>query len=153
MTQPLALPLQPPLELRSAAHEETIQQVTPIERQRLHHPAGIERRFELDRVTVDYVQAQADFIVPTRSDGTLPERIAQDVQGLVQRASGMVFVRFGPEEGEKLVSSVKATRDRGGEIGEKSGPLGLPADRIHVTSGGGADLEGTENPKLNHGCS
>ena len=77
--------LEPALELGRARYEESLQQITPIERERVAGPSGVECRLECGRVAPDDVAAQPDFAVAARRDRFVAERGAQDIESLVQR--------------------------------------------------------------------
>src|SRR6266850_6137455 len=110
-----AFAVEPMLEFGGARNEEPIQQVATIQRQPLGHVAGIEGRFECDRVAPDDV-GEPESTVAARHDRLLAQRRAQHVYRLIQRPARARLVQFGPEQREQLVTTMGATGRGGSKI-------------------------------------
>ncbi|OLC44853.1 MAG: hypothetical protein AUG80_15235 [Candidatus Rokubacteria bacterium 13_1_20CM_4_68_9] len=63
----------------------------------------------------------------------------------------MCFIELGPEQCEDFVATVRATGRSRGEVGQQGRTLRLMDEASDVSpSGGGAQLKGAEDSKLDH---
>src|SRR3989442_4363871 len=115
--QATALGLEPPLEVRSAGNEESLQEIAPIEVESLSELLSVDRSPEGSHVTRDPIDVEADLLVAPARDGARAQRIADHVQRLAQRGAGVLLVELRPKQRQQAVTAVEAWGGRGGEGG------------------------------------
>ncbi len=111
LTMAGALPVQPILKLRPGAGDvETVEQVTPVERQRPLGIAGGQRPLHRHGVAPEPILGDADLVVSPARDDFAPQLAAQEVERASQGGTGMLLVQLGPEEREERVPPVVTPR-------------------------------------------
>src|SRR5712691_5444227 len=95
--QPDARILEPALEVWGAGDEEALEQVAPVELERLALPCAVHGTIEGGRVTPEIPVVDTDFLVATALERAFAERLPQAMQGLAERSACMLLVELGPE--------------------------------------------------------
>src|SRR2546422_9774107 len=146
--QTCALPIS--LEVRGTRNEESLEQVSAIELERLGQLARRYGILERRDVAPQVVKVEPDLLVAARHDRQRAERIAQHVQRLAERRPGVLHVELRPEEGEQSVAAVQATRSSGGQVGEQREAPGSGEEARDLASLGVGEVQGPEQPELDH---
>ncbi|MEJ2238702.1 MAG: hypothetical protein P8X82_10430 [Gemmatimonadales bacterium] len=120
MSKPL---LDPAFELWCLAYIQAVQQRTPIHARRLLKFPALQRHLELDGVTRDPREVEADVLRATAEHHVGSERLSQEVDGLSERRPSVTLVDLRPEQPDDSVTSVEATRPGHGQVAEECHPL------------------------------
>jgi hypothetical protein len=86
---------------RRPLHDQPLQEVSPIEAERLRVAAGGDRLLEGDRVAPQEVEVHPELFVSPSEQHLLPQGTPQEVQGLTEGVAGVLLVEIRPEEHEQ----------------------------------------------------
>ena len=145
----IPLTFQPTLEVGRVGHMEALQQVAPIERQRLLGRLRIGAGQEGGDVTPERRGVQPD-LVAAGDDHTLAELVPQEGEGIAEGTPRVRLVRLRPEQGQEAVAPVEALRGRDGEVGQQAESLGLGNQRIDPLGIAAPQLQCAEGSQLDH---
>ncbi|MEJ2343366.1 MAG: hypothetical protein P8Y10_14350 [Gemmatimonadales bacterium] len=107
LSKPSPLRIQPPLEIPTAIDVKSIEQIAPIELDRVFLPALLQHFFELEGVAGQSLEIDSDASVLAPVDDTRAEALAQNVDGLIECLSRARLTRLRPEHGEQPLARVK----------------------------------------------
>jgi hypothetical protein len=137
--QPVALEVDPALEVRGVGDVEAVEQRPAVFGHRVFQPPRLQRLLERAHVAAHHVGRERD-LVAHRHEDALPQLAAEDVERLGEGVAGGVGGVLGPEQGDHLLAPHRpAARHRqDGEEGDAAlvrgpagdGPVGAQQDRI-----------------------
>jgi hypothetical protein len=128
---------------------EALEQVAPVELDRVGEPASVERFLERDRVAPQMSRRETECVAAAEND-VRTERAAKNVERLAQRVAGVLGVVLGPEEREERVPTVRPAPRGERQITEEGYSLGLREDRSQLLPIGAAESERSKCAQPDH---
>src|SRR3989441_11411527 len=145
-----ALGLKPPLEFWCVGDEESFQKVATVEVERLPQLSANDGTGEHSHVAPNPFEIQPDLLVAAAHHRVGAERAAEHVERLAQGRACVLLIELRPEKREQSIAPMRASRCRGGEVGEEGEPTGLAEQAADLTSICGCEAQSSEQPELNH---
>src|SRR5690242_7626852 len=148
--EPLTLEVEPARELRSAGDVKPLEQIAPIHLDRVAEAAAVERLLECDGVAGKVRPIQAQLVPIATDERPHAERLAKNVNRLIERVAGTLVIVLGPEQRQQSVAPMKTTRPGKREVGEQRHALGLREDGAELSAVGTAQVQCAESAQTHH---
>jgi hypothetical protein len=127
-----------------------VEEVAPVQGERIIHPAGAVRLFERGRVHPQHPSVDADLFFTARNDHTIPEPAPEEPERLPQGTARVLLIELGPEERDDCIASLEPLPFRAREVREQREPFRLAEERAYLAPIGRAQIQRPQRPQLDH---
>ena len=142
------LTVDPSFRLRGTLDVEAVEEMAPIELERLGQIVPVDRGVEGGGIAPEGGGFHRHLVVAPADDQVGTTRLAQEVERPTECRAGVLLIEVRPEPGEERVPPDRSARRRGREVDQQGQSLGLLENGPQLAARRRTEIGGTEGPQF-----